>query len=133
MQGTDITEAFETHHISTRAESLLPKFKIREAKEPRNVRLTFADDGFYRTLKRRVREKLPEIDRSSIATSRLIIDSLLTAAIVLALGAVKSGSYLVAAASGLCVCWTMIAAHNFFHQKDNWRMRLFNLAFVSYR
>lgn len=132
-RGTDITEAFETHHITTKAESLLPKYKIREAKQPRNVRLTFKDDGFYRTLKRRVRDKLTEVDKTPVATSRLIIDSLLATAFVLALVAIKSGSYLVAAGSGLFVCWTMICAHNFFHQKDNWRMRLFNLAFFSYR
>lgn len=132
-KGTDITEVFETHHIGTRAESLLPKYKIREAKEPRNVRLTFKEDGFYRTLKRRVRDKLPEVDRTPVGTSRLIIDSLLVIAFVLALVAIKSGSYLVAAGSGLFVCWTMICAHNYFHQKDNWRMRLFNLAFFSYR
>lgn len=132
-KGTDITEAFETHHITTRAENLLPKFKVREAKQPRNVRLTFKDDGFYRTLKRRVRDKLQEVDKTPIKTSRLIIDSLLGAAFVFAFLAIKFNSYLMAVGCGLCVNWTMICAHNFFHQKDNWRMKLFNLAFFSYR
>lgn len=132
-KGTDITEVFETHHITTRAENLLPKYKVRDAKEPRNVRLTFKEDGFYRTLKRRVREKFQEIDKEPIKTTKLIIDSLLSAAFGFAFLAVTFNSYLAAAASGLCVSWTMISAHNYFHQKDNWRMRLFNLAFFSYR
>ncbi|XP_058816332.1 cytochrome b5-related protein-like, partial [Topomyia yanbarensis] len=132
-KGTDITELFETHHITTRAEGLLPKFKVREAKQPRNVRLSFKDNGFYRTLKRRVRDKLPELDKSPIKTSNLIIDSLLGAAFMFAFLAIKFNSYLLAVACALCVNWTVISAHNYFHQKDNWRMRLFNLAFFSYR
>lgn len=132
-KGTDITEAFETHHITSRAESFLPKFKVREAKQPRNVRLTFKDDGFYRTLKRKVRDKLPEINQEPIKTTNLIIDSLLAASFALAVLAVIFNSYLLAAASGLCVSWTIICAHNYLHQKDNWRMLLFNLAFLSYR
>lgn len=132
-KGTDITEAFETHHITTKAENLLPKYKVREAKLPRNVRLTFRDDGFYRTLKRRVRDKLQGIDKTPIQTSRLIIDSLLGSAFVFAFLAIRFNSYLLAVLSGMCVNWTMICAHNFFHQKDNWRMKLFNLAFFSYR
>lgn len=132
-KGTDITEAFETHHITTKAENLLPKYKVREAKQPRNVRLTFKDDGFYRTLKRRVRDKLQEIDKTPIRTSQVIIDSLLGSAFVFAFLAISVNSYLLAVLSGVCVNWTMICAHNYFHQKDNWRMKLFNLAFLSYR
>lgn len=59
-QGTDITEMFESHHMSERAENMLPKFHIRSAKSPRNSLLTFKNDGFYRTLKRRVRDELKE-------------------------------------------------------------------------
>ncbi|XP_053694354.1 cytochrome b5-related protein-like [Sabethes cyaneus] len=132
-KGTDITELFETHHITTKAENLLPKFKVREAKEPRNVRITFKDDGFYRTLKRRVREKLPELNMAPMQTSNLITDSLLASAIMFAFLAIKFHSYLLATACAVCVTWTMICAHNYFHRKDNWRMRLWNLTFSSYR
>ncbi|XP_055634620.1 cytochrome b5-related protein [Toxorhynchites rutilus septentrionalis] len=132
-KGTDITEAFETHHITTRAENLLPKYKVREAKQPRNIRLTFKEDGFYRTLKRRVRDKLQEVDKTPIKTSKLIIDSLLGSVFVFAFLAMKFNSYLLATLCAMCVNWTIISAHNYFHQKDNWRMRLFNLSFFSYR
>lgn len=132
-QGTDITEAFETHHITGRAEGLLAKYRVREATEPRAVRLTFHDDGFYRTLKRRVRDKLKYIDYAPAQRSKLIIDSMLAAAFGLAFLAIRLHSYTAGAFAGLFVCWTMISAHNFFHQRDNWRMMAFNLAFSSYR
>lgn len=64
MQGTDITESFEVHHIHTeRVEPVLAKFYIRDAKQPRNIKLTFHENGFYRTLKRRIADKLQTIDR----------------------------------------------------------------------
>lgn len=37
------------------------------------------------------------------------------------------------AISSLTLAWTIIAAHNYFHQKDNHRMYYFNLAFLNYR
>ncbi|KAL1451090.1 hypothetical protein WDU94_003383, partial [Cyamophila willieti] len=50
-QGTDITEAFECHHISPKAQSLLPKYFVKKASSPRNSPYTFHKSGFYRTLK----------------------------------------------------------------------------------
>lgn len=35
--------------------------------------------------------------------------------------------------SGLCMCYTVISAHNFFHRRDSFRMFYFNLAFFNYR
>lgn len=35
--------------------------------------------------------------------------------------------------SGLCMCYTMISAHNFFHRRDSFRMLYFNLAFLNYK
>ncbi|XP_055590306.1 cytochrome b5-related protein-like [Uranotaenia lowii] len=132
-KGTDITEAFETHHIRMRAEDLLPKFKVGPAKGPRNVRLTFREDGFYLTLKRRVREELPKLDLKPTELSRLIIDSLLVVVFALAFASVHFSSYLVATICGLFISWVVISAHNFVHQRDNWRMKLLNLTFFCYR
>lgn len=73
-KGTDITEAFETHHIySERPERLLDKYKIRLASEPRNFKFTFDDSGFYRTFKRKVGKKLQTIDRSPEQTSKVCL------------------------------------------------------------
>lgn len=35
--------------------------------------------------------------------------------------------------AGICMCYTIIAAHNFFHRRDNIRMYYFNLAFLNYK
>lgn len=34
---------------------------------------------------------------------------------------------------GLCMCYTIISAHNFFHRRDNFRMFYFNLSFFNYK
>ncbi|XP_001651389.2 cytochrome b5-related protein [Aedes aegypti] len=132
-KGTDITEAFEVHHITARAELVLPKYYVRAARSPRNVRLTFHKHGFYRTLKRRVADKLLTVDYAPVRTSETILDSLLCGSFALACVAINWNSYILAALSGLFVAWTMNCAHNFLHRKDNWRMMAFNLAFFSYR
>lgn len=63
FQGTDITEAFEVHHINyAKAEHLLQDYRVRDAKHPRNFKFTFKETGFYRTLRRRVAEKLKTIN-----------------------------------------------------------------------
>ncbi|XP_049529706.1 cytochrome b5-related protein-like [Anopheles darlingi] len=132
-KGTDITEAFETHHIGRRAEQLLPKFYVRPATHPRNVRLTFNEQGFYRTLKRRIRQRLDSIDTTPKKYSCLIVDALLVAVLVTAYLAVNFKSFILAFGCAVCVNATIIAAHNFLHQRDNWRMLAFNIAFLSYR
>lgn len=63
-KGHDITEAFITHHINTdKVEPLLIKYRIKETTQQRNVKLTFNENGFYMTLRRKVAEKLPEIKK----------------------------------------------------------------------
>ena len=55
-EGTDITEAFESGHVvdSGKVEAVLQKYLVRVAETPRNSDFTFHENGFYRTLKRRV-------------------------------------------------------------------------------
>lgn len=63
FQGTDITEAFEVHHINyAKAEHLLKDYRVRGAKLPRNFKFTFKETGFYRTLRGRVAEKLKTLN-----------------------------------------------------------------------
>lgn len=156
-KGTDITESFEVHHIyMARVETVLAKFYVRDAKAPRNVRLTFHETGFYRTLKRRIGEKLLTIDRRpefhtkvkepQIARScfvlfaltqlfhkQLTIDVLLLATFALLFAAVRLHSYTAILLPSLTGALTTIAAHNYFHQRDNFRMRYFNLLGLSYK
>ena len=41
LQGTDITEAFESHHLAQTASLLLKHFHVRRATTPRNSPYTF--------------------------------------------------------------------------------------------
>lgn len=71
-KGHDITETFITHHVSIdKIEPLLARYQVRDAIRPRNVKLTFNDDGFYMTLKRRVAAKLPEFKTNTKIYSKV--------------------------------------------------------------
>lgn len=66
-KGTDITEAFEVHHLDpTKLNSYLKKFYVRPATTPQNSKLTFKPNGFYVTVRKRVAEKLRTIDVKTI-------------------------------------------------------------------
>jgi cytochrome b involved in lipid metabolism len=55
-QGTDITEAFESSHVLNVSvvEATLAKYFVEDAKQPRFSPFTFNENGFYKTLKRRI-------------------------------------------------------------------------------
>lgn len=132
-KGIDITEQFETHHITNKAEQLLSKFFVRNAAQPRNYDFTFAENGFYRTLKRKVAVMAPNLDAQPIKVSKLISDMMLGLVFASAVLAVKDKNIFLALLSGLFLFWLFVISHNFFHQKDNWRMFLCNLSLLNYR
>ncbi|KAJ3646729.1 hypothetical protein Zmor_024304 [Zophobas morio] len=131
-KGTDITEAFETHHLTVAPENMLNKFYIRDAKSPRNSPFTFKNDGFYRKLKTNITKKLAEIPKRPADRSKTIADLLVASYIGLALLAVIWKSFTCGMLSGIFLSLTCIAAHNFFHQKDNIRMYYFNFTLMDY-
>lgn len=133
-----MTEAFESHHITPKASQVLPKFYVRDADQPRMYKFTFEETGFYKTLRRRVAEKLKTIDRESeVWKSKLILDLTVVTMFVASILAYRAQSLLA------ITFWTLIASqgmawitnfsHNFMHQKDNWRMYTASLTFVSWR
>lgn len=64
---------------------------------------------------------------------QFFIDTLLGLTFVTsALTARFDNRYLMLLAS-LCMCYTVISAHNFFHRRDNFRMLYFNLSFFNYK
>lgn len=132
-KGVDITEQFETHHITDLAEKLLPKFYVRDAALPRNYKITFAENGFYRTLKRRVANKLEFLDKSAIANSRFYCDFMLASSVLLSIIAARDFNFIIATLAALSFLWLTVIAHNFLHQKDNWRMYIINMSLMSYR
>lgn len=131
-KGVDITEQFETHHISGTAEKILPKFYVREASLSRNYKITFDEDGFYRTVKRRVANKLELLDQSSVSLSHFYCDILLGSTLLLSIIAARDHSYLIATFASFTLMWLAVIAHNFIHQKDNWRMYIINLSLMSF-
>lgn len=132
-KGVDITEQFETHHITSKAEQVLTKFYVREAALPRNYNFTFNDNGFYKTLKRRVADVIDDVDKRPLKISNMISDLVLGLVFMTAILAVKDNNIYLALLSGLLLLWMLVIAHNFFHQKDNWRMFCFNLTLLNYR
>ncbi|KPJ18939.1 Cytochrome b5-related protein [Papilio machaon] len=136
-KGTDITEAFESHHLNPATEKILEKYYVRDAKTPRNSPFTFKDDGFYRTLKREVYKELSKVPKHVSRTADLITDGLflsLLCSSALACWVVNSWLaqlwYIIAS---ICLALLTVACHNFIHRKTNWRMFLFNLSMWSYR
>ncbi|XP_054290732.1 cytochrome b5-related protein-like isoform X2 [Macrosteles quadrilineatus] len=132
-KGTDITEAFESHHLSPLATKILPNFYVRKANAPRNSPFTFKDDGFFRMMKSRVYEKLKHVPPGPSRHSKMLLDSLATSTIVLSVLAALYQSFLLGFVAGMLLTMTTICSHNFFHQRDSWRMYLFNMSLFTVR
>lgn len=112
---------------------MLSKFYVRKARTPRNYPYTFREDGFYKTVKKKVRNVLKDVPDKPRKMSKLMTDCLFLAYISCALLAVKFDSLIIATASGIFLALTVVAAHNFFHQKDNFRMFYFDFCLLSSR
>ncbi|PZC85570.1 hypothetical protein B5X24_HaOG216678 [Helicoverpa armigera] len=136
-KGTDITEAFETHHLNPVVEKMLEKYYVRDAKTPRNSPFTFEEDGFYRTLKRAVRKEIEKIPASERRKPNYIIDGLFATTLISSVISCWAANYWVVMISylvaSLSLAWTCIASHSYIHIRSNWRMYLFNLTLWSYR
>lgn len=132
-KGTDITEAFESHHITQRANQLLPKFYVRNATLPRNYLLTFEDDGFYKTLKQRVAKKIPELDLRPVTFSNLYCDVILFATFTTSICAARWNNFYIGTLAAVFLMWTTVISHNYLHMANNYRMYTMNLSLMSWR
>ncbi|CAH2010246.1 unnamed protein product [Acanthoscelides obtectus] len=132
-KGTDITEAFESHHISAVPSTLLPQYLVRDAKVPRNSPFTFNENGFYNLLKRKIYEKLKTLPKTSSDRSKHITDFLLISYIGFAILAAYFRSFAIGGVAGIVLALTAIAAHNFFHQRDNFRMYYFDFTMMRHK
>ncbi|XP_049801997.1 cytochrome b5-related protein-like [Schistocerca nitens] len=135
-KGTDITEAFEAHHVRNVAETKLKDFYVRDAKTRRNSPYVFDPKGFYCTLKERARQALANekyVGSTGTVYSKLLADFLVTSMLTLSVLAAWTQSYLVGTLAGLMLCFTVICAHNFTHMKDNIRMYYLDFSMMSSR
>ena len=134
FKATDITEAFETHHIAPKASLLLPSLYVRDASMPRNYKFTYQEDGFYKTLKRKVNKQLKSMDfEGPTELSNIYSDACLVAFFSSAVMAVKLNSYMIGFVSAVLLMFQTIIAHNFIHKVNNWRMYTMNLSLMSWR
>ncbi|XP_030384255.1 cytochrome b5-related protein [Scaptodrosophila lebanonensis] len=131
-KGTDITEPFESHHIGESASRLLPKYEVRAAKQPRNYKFTLDENGFYMTLKRRVRDKLKALNYKPTRKTDLLHSGILAALFLFTWLDGRTDYLLFKGLAALSLCWLGTSAHNFFHQRDNWRMYTFNFTLMNY-
>ena len=125
LQGTDITEAFESHHIRDVAAKFLPKYFVRDASKPRNYKLTFKDDGFYKTLQRRAAVKLSTMDTSNWKSKRILeLDLLLM--FLMAIFTIRAETNLNRLLFGVftaqLMAWLSGMSHNFIHQRNSLQM-----------
>ncbi|KAH8409602.1 hypothetical protein KR222_010579 [Zaprionus bogoriensis] len=131
-KGTDITEPFESHHIEEHAARMLSKFEVRTASSPRNYQFTLKENGFYLTLKRRVREKLRSLQYRPSRKTDLLHSAILASVFILSWASTTLDSLILRGFAGLALCWVATSAHNYFHQRDNWRMYSFNLLLLNF-
>jgi len=132
-RGTDITEAFETSHVVnvSLVEQTLSKYYVGDAKHPRNSPYTFKEDGFFKTLKRRIEPTMKKVGTQSNVQIRLIQDSEVALFVIFALIGVIYNSTLFQILAGAILTIENISAHNFFHLKPNWRQYYFDLGLQS--
>ncbi|KAF7998118.1 hypothetical protein HCN44_009516 [Aphidius gifuensis] len=133
-KGTDITELFETHHLSNKAENMLPKFYVRDAKTPRSIPMTFNENGFYKTFKKRSYEALKNINYHypSFKTN-LIADTVMIMTILFCLVSAATQSMITSTIAGVLMTWTTIIGHNYLHMRDNYRMYYLDISLMSSR
>lgn len=110
---------------------MLPKFYVRDAAKPRSYKFTFKEDGFYRTLKRRVRDI--KLDRTPEFRSKLYSDFILFVIFAGAIISARTESWMAIAVTVLFVAWAFFIGHNFLHQKHSWRRIMINFSLLSFR
>lgn len=130
-KGTDVTEAFESSHINLTAEKILPKFYVKDIDTPRSSPYTFHEDGFFRTLKRKVRPVLEKIGQGPNRQMLLLQDGLFTGFVTLTVLASVTESYTLVILAGIVLAMNIMSAHNFFHQRDNFRMYYWDFSLLT--
>jgi len=132
-KGTDITEAFEVAHVfDDKAKAILKKYYVKSCKDqPRARKYTFQEDGFYKTLKRKVQKILTVTGTGPTNEMLIIQDGLVVAFHVLLALTIYTGWFSLMFVSGLVLGMCTSAAHNFFHQKDNFRRYYWDISTMN--
>ena len=101
------------------------------------MKLTYLEDGFFKTLQKRGALVLSDLDTKPIRWTKFYTDLMLILMFIAAIFAARNNDpYLavfLAMVSGVIMMWLTMLAHNFIHQKDNWRMYLMNFSLMGWR
>lgn len=142
-------ELFESHHPNIeKARSLLKKYqlKLSSSLPPRNSgTFSFKTGGFYDTLRTRAWRGVLQYSGTGPTWAMLVFHTtllLLFLTLLFSASAIAGQSDPMsdkvtwlgtASMAGVVLALLMMCSHNFFHQKDNWRMYVFDLSpFSSY-
>ncbi|TPX32325.1 hypothetical protein SmJEL517_g04504 [Synchytrium microbalum] len=132
LRGTDITEPFEASHLQIEnVRAILKKYKVREADTPRYSPITFKEDGFYATLRRRCAPIIKAAGKAPLKQSQRIADSFLAAFIVLMTATAYFNSFALAVVAGVVAALLSVTSHNYGHQGDNFRMYYMDLTVLN--
>jgi hypothetical protein len=116
---------------------VLNKYYVREAKEPRNYLLSFAENGLFKTIQRRGAEKLKSVNKSCTwktkAMSDFVAIGLCIASFFVTFFDEWPFKILMIFIAGQFAAWLNNISHNFIHQPNNWRMKMSNLVWFSWR
>ncbi|XP_063983711.1 cytochrome b5-related protein-like isoform X2 [Diachasmimorpha longicaudata] len=133
-QGLPVNVFLQSHHVTDKAEKLLPKFYSRKAAKPRAVPLTFDKNGFYRKFKERAIIALENIDIHRPALkSNLLADFLAIGTLLLCIITAITQSRLALIIAAAVLTFTVIIGHNYLHMRDNFRMYYFDIGLMSSR
>jgi hypothetical protein len=116
---------------------LLDRFYVEDATDERNYFLTFDDNGFYKTLKKRVAKKLETADWSVLWKSKLIHDINLIILFLSIICIARIHQFQLVlffnSLAAFTLAWSVSLSHNFMHQRDNWRRYTMNFSGLSWR
>ncbi|XP_069700263.1 cytochrome b5-related protein-like isoform X4 [Periplaneta americana] len=132
-KGTDITEAFESHHVKTSVRNYLKHYYVRPATGRRFSPYTFHEDGFFRTLKRRAQPIIEKVPTGPALRSKIWMDMVMVTTLATASLATGTHSYTLGVLAGFLMTLTVMGAHNFLHLRNNVRMYYFDISFMSCR
>lgn len=119
----------------------MENYCVGVATQERNYRYTFDDNGFYKTLKRKIEQKMKTVDKSVEIKPKIIHDITLVAFLmsVVFVSRVQPNDYVnvnyiaPVIIAGLLLEWLVSMSHNFLHKADNWRMYTGNLSMAATR
>lgn len=116
---------------------MLTKFYVRDAAEQRNYSLTYDENGLFKTMQRRVAQRLKTVDKTCIwkskASSDLVLLCLCVSTFFISfLDDTALKVLFIFIAGFLASCLNNIS-HNFIHQRNNWRMKMAHVVIWSWR